>query len=73
MRKVTGDLVRAQAEELRGVDIGEKRAEEIAADMRRINAAVASARERLDFNDEPARFEALLRMPAPMSASARKK
>ena len=36
------------------------RAQEIAADVRKITEAVDAAREMLDFNDEPARFEALL-------------
>ena len=68
-----GDLVRAQAAELRGVDIGEQRAREIAADIGKINEAVAGARDRLDFNDEPARFVALLGAPVPKTAKARRK
>lgn len=63
MGNVTGELVRAQAAELRGAEIGEQRAQEIAADIEKINGAVREVRELLDFNDEPARFLALLCVP----------
>ena len=63
-RELTGELIRRQAASLRGVDIGERRAEELAVDIARVIDAVGGARERLDFNDEPARFDALLRASA---------
>lgn len=63
MGDLTGELVRVQAAALRGADIGEQRAQEIAADIEKINGAVRDVRERLDFNDEPARFDALLCTP----------
>ncbi len=60
MGKVTPELIRAQCLELRGVEITERRAQELAADVSRLNDAALGARDRLDFNDEPARFAGLL-------------
>ena len=60
MEKVTPELIRAQAAALRLATPDEQRAETLAADMSRLYEAVLSARERLDFNEEPARFAALL-------------
>ncbi len=60
MSHVTADLIRAQALALRGAKLEERRAQEIAADVERLNEAALAARERLDFNAEPARFAALL-------------
>ena len=57
---VTGELIRAQAAHLRDVDIGTARADEIATDIARIVDSVAAVRDRLDFNDEPTRFDACL-------------
>jgi len=56
--EVTGALIRAQAAWLRGADIGQRRANEISSDIAKIVEAVTAARDRLDFNDEPARFDA---------------
>ena len=60
MGKVTPELIRAQATALRIATPDEQRAEALAADMSRLYEAVLTARERLDFNEEPARFAALL-------------
>ena len=60
MEKVTPELIRAQALALRISSPEEERAEALAADMTRLYEAVLAARERLDFNEEPARFAALL-------------
>jgi hypothetical protein len=65
MGERSGELVRAQAMRSRGVDIGERRAQEIAADMDAIDETVNAVRELLDFNDEPACFIALLCAPPP--------
>lgn len=73
MAKVTGELVRAQAAELREVQLDIQRAQELAEDVAKINAAAAAARARLDFNDEPARFLAVLWAPAPRPASRKRK
>ena len=58
--EVTGGLVAAEAAHLRGIDIGQARADQIARDIRGIVEATAADRDRLDFNDEPARFDACL-------------
>ena len=60
MSELPPDFVHVQAAALRGADIGERRAQEIAADVARITDAADGARAMLDFNDEPARFDALL-------------
>ena len=73
MAKITGELVRAQAAELREVELDSERAQQLAEDVAKINAAAAAARERLDFNDEPARFTAVLSAPAPRPASRKRK
>ena len=65
MSTEAGEVVRAQAMSSRGIDIGERRAQEIAADADAINETAHAVRERLDFNDEPARFIALLCAPPP--------
>jgi hypothetical protein len=71
MEKVTGELIRGEAAHLRGVDIGQARAGEIAVDIGKIVEALSALRERLDFNDEPARFDTLLAVP-PISSRQRK-
>lgn len=59
--KVTPELIRAQGAQLRRLALDEARAAEIAQDVARANDAVIdSADAMLDFNDEPARFEARL-------------
>lgn len=62
--KVSPEFIRAQALELRGARLDERRAQEIAADIEKLNDAALAARRRLDFNDEPARFAALLQVAA---------
>ena len=42
------------------------RAQEIAADVRKITDAIDAARELLDFNDEPARFHTVLDASPPL-------
>ena len=53
-------LVRSMAAELRGEDIGEQRAAELAADLRRILGHAQAAAAGNDFNDEPNQFPAVL-------------
>lgn len=55
----TARMLRAQAE-LHGLSLTESRSKELAADLERHVAAIATAAAHLDFNDEPARFIALL-------------
>jgi hypothetical protein len=67
MSAPSAETIRAQAADLRGADIDEARAAEIAGDMGRIAEALDAVRARLDFNDEPARFDAVLDAAAPRS------
>ena len=59
-KKVTGELVRLSALQLRRMNISEARAKELARDVERLNNAALAAAEEGDFNDEPARFTAML-------------
>lgn len=64
--KVTGELIRLSARQLRRMDLDEARAEELARDVERLNSIALAAAEDSDFNDEPARFSAmLLQLKAP--------
>ena len=58
--KITAELIRGQAAALHDLDIPETRCAELTADVERHNAAIRNAAQQLDFNDEPARFNALL-------------
>ncbi len=58
--KVTGELVQLSALQLRRMNISEARAKELARDVERLNNAALAAAEEGDFNDEPARFTAML-------------
>ena len=66
--KVTGELIRLSARQLRRMNLSEARAKELARDVERLNSVALAAAEDGDFNDEPARFSAmLLRLRAPES------
>ena len=65
MSALSPETIRAQAAALRGADIGDARAAEIAADIGRITETLDAVRDQLDFNDEPARFDAVLGAAAP--------
>jgi len=56
----TARLIREHGRQLARLDIAEQRAAEIAAEVARLNDSVMAAAARADFNDEPARFAALL-------------
>ena len=73
MSDLSPDFIRAQAAALRGADIDERRAQSLGADVGRIIDAVDGARALLDFNDEPARFDALLAAPKASAAASRRK
>ena len=60
MSALSPEIVRAQAAALRGAGLDERRAQSLGADAGRIIDAVDGARALLDFNDEPARFDALV-------------
>ena len=58
--KITAQLIRQHAEQLHGLAYGDARCAELARDIEHLNAAILNAASKLDFNDEPARFTALL-------------
>ncbi|HYC43968.1 MAG TPA: hypothetical protein VED01_00660 [Burkholderiales bacterium] len=72
MSASTAKTVRAQSSELRGIDIGEGRAAQIAEDIGRILEAADAARGLLDFNDEPSRFTAVLASSSPTGRARRR-
>ncbi len=49
-----------------GLNISKQRAEELAREAGDLSAAISEAATRLDFNDEPARFLAVLHRPGEM-------
>jgi hypothetical protein len=59
--KPTAAFIRDHGRALARLEISERRAGELAAEVERLNCAVLDAAARLEFNDEPARFAAVLR------------
>jgi hypothetical protein len=59
-RTISARLVQEWSSQLHGLEFSEARSAELAADVERHNAAIRAAAPQLDFNDEPARFAALL-------------
>lgn len=57
---MTPELIREQAKDVRGAELDSRRAQELAADTKRAFDAIDATRSNLQFNDEPARFAALL-------------
>lgn len=57
---VTGELIRLSALQLRRMNLSQARAKDLARDVERLNNAALAAAEEGDFNDEPARFSAML-------------
>lgn len=62
--KITPALIREQGSQLHALDIAEARAAELAREVEAHVTAIRTAAERLDFNDEPGRFTALLTLHA---------
>ena len=59
--KISPDLIREHGAQLRRIALDEKRAAELAEEVARLNNTVMDAADkRLDFNDDPGRFAALL-------------
>ncbi|MBI4182651.1 MAG: hypothetical protein HY521_01485 [Proteobacteria bacterium] len=59
--KVSAELIRDQAKALHDIELTEKRAKELAAEVERLNANVArAAREHFDFDDDPGAFPRIL-------------
>lgn len=59
-KRVSPELVAAQAEQFHDLPLSATRAKELAADVDVLVGAVFEAAERIDFNDDPARFAATL-------------
>lgn len=59
-KKVTPELTRSSALQLRRMKISEARARALARDVERLNSVALAAAEENDFNDEPARFTSML-------------
>ena len=60
-KPVTAELIRAQAEALQELELSDRRCAELAQEVDRYNQIVRQAAAELEFDDEPARFPALLR------------
>jgi hypothetical protein len=58
--KIRAQLVQEHGRVLRRIEIGAERAAEVAEELERLNGAVLDAAQRLDFNDDPGRFAAVL-------------
>jgi hypothetical protein len=71
MGTVTPELIHSEAAALRDVELEESRSIELAREMNRLNAAAREMRARLDFNAEPAHFEALLERAEPSGENRR--
>ena len=58
--KITPELIRLMAAQLRGLDIAEERVAQLAIDLARVNDAARAAAAGNDFNDEPSRYAVTL-------------
>ena len=56
MDKITPDLIRLMASRLRGLDVTEERASQLANEVARVNDAARAAGTGNDLNDEPSRY-----------------
>ena len=59
--KIKGKLIREEAEQKHGIKLTEERAEELAQEVDRLNAATTEAAKSIDLNDDPTVFTAVLR------------
>lgn len=59
--KIDGKLIREEAAQKHGIALTEARAEELAQEVDRLNAATAAAAKNIDLNDDPTVFTAVLR------------
>ena len=58
--RMTPSLIRSQAKAFQGLTLSPTRSKELAQDAARHTAAIAAASAKLEFEDEPSRFLALL-------------
>lgn len=59
--KIDGRLVREEARQKHGIDLDADRADELAQEVDRLNAATAEAARSIDLDDDPTVFTAVLR------------
>jgi hypothetical protein len=60
MQKITPELIRLMAAQLRGLDVSRERAAELANEVARVNDAARAAADHSGLNDEPSRFAATM-------------
>ena len=60
MARILADLIVLEASQLRDIKLGETRATELADDVQRVCDAATEDAQGSDFNDEPAKFKAVL-------------
>jgi hypothetical protein len=58
--KITPELIRLMASRLRGLEVSEERAVQLANEVARVNDAALAAAAGNDFNDEPSRYAVTL-------------
>jgi hypothetical protein len=58
--KITPELIRLMAARLRGLDVSEERAAQLANEVARVNDAARAAGEGNDVYDEPSRYAVTL-------------
>ena len=59
--KIKGDLIQQEAAQKHGIELTAERADELAHEVGRLNAATAEAAKSIEFNDDPTIFTAVLR------------
>jgi hypothetical protein len=59
-KKITPELIRLMAAQLRGLEVSEARAAQLANEVARVNDAARAAAADNAFNDEPSRYAATL-------------
>ena len=57
---ITAELIGLMAAQLRGLEVDEARAAQLAVEVARVNDAARAAAARNDFNDEPSRYAVTL-------------
>ena len=60
MQNISPDLIRLMAAQLRGLEVTQERAAQLANEVARVNDAARAAAAENTFNDEPSRYAATL-------------
>ena len=58
--EITTELIRLMAQQLRGLEVSEERAAQLAKEVARVNDAARAAAADNGFNDEPSRYAVML-------------